>query len=143
MPLKNAARTATIIFTKNQPIEVFNAPVILGTSNLSSLNGMAYFKAPSNMTINKVELQLFAKGSATSGVLELDVLKSSSLSTEATTIMSVKPFLDMTTAVDYQTTYGTVNPALAAISEGNYIRLDLTSIPAELTSLHIIIYGTN
>lgn len=143
MPLKTSTRTATIILTKNEPIEVFNAPVILGTSGLTSLIGMTYFKAPSSMTITKVELQLFTKGSATSGILELDVLKSSSLSIAATTIMSAKPSLNMTTAVDYQTALGTVNPALAAVSEGDYIRLDLTSIPANLTSLHIRVYGTN
>lgn len=143
MPLKTAARTATVIFTKNEPIEVFNAPVILGTSGLTSLSGMTYFKAPSNMTITKVEVQIFTKGLATSGVLELDVLKSSNLSITAATIMSVKPSLDMTAAVDYQTASGTINPALAALSEGDYIRLDLTSIPANLTSLHIRVYGTN
>lgn len=143
MPLKTAARTATIIFTKNEPIEVFNAPVILGTSGITSLSGMTYFRVPSNMTINRVELQLFTKGSATSGILEMDVLKSSSLSVAATTIMSARPSLNMATAVDYQTATGTINPSLASVSEGDYIRLDLTSIPASLTSLHIRVYGTN
>ena len=126
-------------------IEVFNSPIILGSSNLTSLTGLTYIKIPQTFSITTVEMQLYTKGSATSGSLELDVLTAPNLQgspSDYVSIMSSKPFLNMALATDYQIATGVVDSMIHSyVFEGEYLRIDLTAIPAGLQSLHVRIYG--
>jgi hypothetical protein len=130
--------------TVKKYIEVLNAPIVFGTSGVTSLIGATYFYAPANFTVTKVEVQLFTKGTATTGTLALDVLKASNLQgspVDYASIMTTAPSIDMSTALDYQIATGVINPAQAAISEGQFIRLDVTSVPAGLQAIHVRVYG--
>jgi hypothetical protein len=130
--------------TVKKYIEVINCPIILGSSGLSSLLGATYVKAPQDFVITKVEIQLFTKNGASSGNLELDVLKAANLQgspVDYASIMTSKPLLNMATALDYDSSVGVINSSLSSISEGQYIRVDLTQIPASLASLHVRVYG--
>lgn len=130
--------------TVKKYIEIINCPIILGSSGLSSLLGATYVKSPQDFEITKVEIQLFTKGSASTGNLELDVLKAANLEgspVDYVSIMTTKPILDMATASDYDDSVGVIDSSLSTVLEGQYIRVDLTQIPANLTSLHVRVYG--
>jgi len=122
-------------------IEVFNT-TILNSTGATSLTGVAYFKAPSAFTINKVVLQIFEKGSISSGSLTLDLKKNTTPNDVGmTSIFSVLPTINFATASDYATSSGTLNGAVATLADGNWIRLDLTSIPAGLGKIFVQVYG--
>jgi len=130
--------------TVKKYIEVLNAPVVFGTSNITSLLGATYLYAPANFTITKVEVQLFTKGTATTGTLEIDVLKATNLQgspVDYVSIMTTKPSMNMATATDYQISTGVIDPAQSSITEGQFVRLDITSRPANLQSIHVRVYG--
>lgn len=125
-------------------IDIINCPIILGSSGLSSLLGATYFRCPQFFTITAVEIQLFTKNGASSGNLELDVLKAPNLQgspVDYASIMTTKPIINMATAADYDAAIGVINSSLAEINGGQFIRVDLTQIPAGLQSLHVRVYG--
>ena len=74
----------------------------------------------------------------------MDVLKAANLEgspVDYVSIMTTKPILDMATASDYDDSVGVIDSSLSTVLEGQYIRVDLTQIPANLTSLHVRVYG--
>lgn len=130
--------------TVKKYVEIFNAPIVFGTSGISQLLGATYHYAPANFTVTKVEVQLFTKGTATTGNLEIDVLKASTLGgspVDYVSIMTTKPVIDLATAVDYQVSTGAINASLSSINTGDFLRLDITSVPANLQSIHVRVYG--
>jgi hypothetical protein len=127
-------------------VEILNCPIILGNSNLSSLLGLTYFRVPTSLpiTVTGVEIQIFTKGSSTTGNLELDVLRSNNLEGAGAgyaSIMTTKPIIDIATALDYDASIGTIDPSLSSLNAGIFLRVDLTQIPANLTALHVRVYG--
>jgi len=116
----------------NKKIEIFKY-LILNGSSFSTATGLDYYRAEDTITVTKVAIQIFEKNGVVSGTLELDVKKSVTdlNSGSFTTIMTTKPSLDFSTAVDYQeSTNQVINVASSTISPGQYFRLDITSTPS-------------
>lgn len=110
------------------PMEIFNATVTIGTS-ASTITGLLHFRAPTALTISSIVIQIFEKNGVSSGVLEVDIKKNTSPDNVGmTSIFSVKPSFDFALVANYATSSGTV--LTSALSSGNYLRLDITSIPS-------------
>lgn len=124
------------------PVEVFNFDVVNATA-APTLTGMVHHKAFIGFTVSTVEIQIFEKGSISTGILEVDVKKNSTLDDVGmTSILSVKPSINFAVVSDYAIATGTLNPALQEISAGEYLRLDITSLPSiPLGKFRVIVYG--
>jgi hypothetical protein len=105
------------------------------------LTGLAYFRAPSNLNISVVVLQVFEKNGVVSGNLEMD-LKRNTTPADAgmTSMFSVRPTLNFGVIADYATSSGTLSTT--SIPSGNFVRLDLTSIPSGfIGKVQIMVYA--
>jgi len=103
--------------------------IFLNASSASTLTGIMFERVPSNFTITDAKLWIFEKGSLT-GNLELDVRKSNSADfTSDSSIFSTKPKIDFGVAADYAESSNAVISA-GAFTAGQYIRIDMTSLPA-------------
>jgi hypothetical protein len=120
--------------------EIFNTIVTKGSSD-TSVTGVLHFKAPKNLTISYVQIQIFEKGSTSSGSLTIDVKKNTSPdSVGMASVFSVLPTFDFSTISDYATSSGTLS--VTSVSEGDYLRLDMTAVPATFTgSFQVIMYA--
>lgn len=107
---------------------IFNTTVTIGTS-ASSASGLLHFKAHQNMTLISLSAQIFEKNGISSGTLEVDVKKNSTPDDIGmTSVCSVKPSFNFASISDYETSNATLSTT--SISTGEYLRLDLTNIPA-------------
>ena len=124
-------------------IEIFNSDVIL-SSNYNNLDGVAYYKAGFNFNINFAEIQIFDKDGISSGIVEIDVLKNDSPDDSGmVTIFSTRPSLDFSTANDYDvSTNQVINAPQAIVSGGDFLRLDITSLPSELRAFRVVLRGS-
>jgi hypothetical protein len=122
------------------PLEVFNVTVEKTSDDTSAL-GIAFFKAPKNLTISYFKAQLFEKGSVVSGTLSIDVKKNTNpQSSGMSSIFSVLPSFDFSSVSDYAQSSGTLSTT--SVIEGEFLRLDLPSIPANFVgSIQIVMYA--
>ena len=126
-------------------IEVFNSTVLLGNF-YSTLTGIAYYQAPSNITLNACIISIFDKGTISTGNLEIDVKKNSSFDPDGmTSVFSTRPKVDMATISDYGKSSDTGQTATvfqsATVSGNDILRLDITSIPAGLGRFNVFLIG--
>lgn len=122
-------------------VEVFNSTVF-NVSGQTSITALAYFKAPRNMTVTKVVLQIFEKGSITTGNLEIDLKKNTTPDNVGmASIFTTKPLVNFATAVNFQTNSGALNSPVASLNDGEWLRIDVTQIPAALTRFYIQVFG--
>jgi hypothetical protein len=121
-------------------VEIFNHVINLG-SNASTLTGLNYFMAPQNLAITKVRLLVYQKNGVSSGNLEIDIKTNTTPDdTGMTSILSAKPLIDFSTALDFDIATGTISTA--SIPNNNFLRLDVTSIPAGwLGKFQVICYA--
>lgn len=121
-------------------LEIFNATVTVGTS-ASTITGLLHFRSPAAGAISSVVVQLFEKGGVSSGTLEIDIKKNTSPDDVGmASIFSVKPSFNFATAVNYETSTGTINTS--SFSSGDYLRLDLTSIPSGFRGhIQVMVYA--
>jgi hypothetical protein len=121
-------------------IEVFNS-MILNSSGATAMTGILYFKAPQAMTITSVVLQIYEKNGIATGSLTVDVKKNSTPNnTGMTSIFTVLPTTNFATNADYATNSGTLNGTVT-LASGDWLRLDVTSIPSTLSKFQILVYG--
>jgi hypothetical protein len=133
----------TAIASGSAPIEVFNIDVANASSALS-LTGLLYHEALSGFTISKVKIQIFETGIITSGSLTVDVKKSTTDLDDPsfTSILTTLPTIDFTTATDYDFDEGVLDISGQSISEGDILRLDITSLPTiPLGKFRVLVYG--
>lgn len=125
------------------PIEVWNN-TIFNASSASTLTGLDYYRALTNFTISRVELEIFQKGIVTSGVLSANILKGNTMDASSmTTVLTTQPSIDFSTASDYDIVTGTLNVSNQTVAAGQFLRLDITSLPAiPLGSFRVLVYGT-
>ena len=108
----------------------------------SSLTGVAYYEVIQDCIIIEASMQLFAKGGATSGNLEIDIKKGTSTNPAGfTSIFTTKPILNMASASDYQKKLGTINGAAQALSIGNILKVDITGLPTNLKGFRVTVIG--
>lgn len=124
------------------PVEVFNLD-IANASSSASLTGVVNYKAITNFTVNLVEVQIFEKGGITSGFLTIDVKKNTSLDDLGmTSILTTLPSINFSLFPDYSSSAGILNPALQTVVAGEFLRLDITSLPiTPLGRFRVVVYG--
>jgi hypothetical protein len=121
-------------------IPVFNALVVMNTSD-PDLTGKAYFTAPCDFTISSCYIQIFTKGTMT-GSLEIDIAKAATLGAAYTSIFTTKPKITMASAADYDKSTNQVFAAGQAVTAGEILRVDLTSIPGTVVATKFLIVCT-
>lgn len=124
-------------------VEICNLEV-LNASSAPSMTGLFYWKAPVAVSITKVELQIFEKGSISTGSVTIDVKKNTTPDdTGMTSIMTVLPTLDFSSCADYDANSGTLDASEQDIAEGEFLRFDVTALPAlPLGKFRIICYAS-
>jgi hypothetical protein len=125
------------------PVVVFNNDVLNASSALS-LTGLAYFRAYSAFTVTTVKLEIFEKGIVTSGVLSYDIKKGTSLDPLTFgSILTAEPLINFATASDYDEASGTLDSAEQSVEINEYLRLDITSLPAiPVGKFRVLVYGS-
>lgn len=123
-------------------IEVLNCD-FYNVSSAATMTGLFYHKALFPFTVTKVEVQIFEKGSISTGSIEIDVKKNTTPDdTGMTSILSVKPIIDFSSASDYDADSGTLNATYQDILEDEFLRVDVTALPTSpLGKFRIVIYG--
>lgn len=108
--------------------------VIINAAIFDTLTGVAVYRAPESYTLIDAKVYIFEKNSLT-GTLEIDIQKSSSPDfTSSLSVFSTQPSIDYSTASDYEESSNAVfNVANNETSEGDYLRLDITSMPSSGT----------
>lgn len=125
------------------PIVVFNNDVLNGSS-ANSLTGLAYFRSYVNFTVTTVKIEIFEKGIVTSGTLEVDIKKGTSLDPITfNTILITPPSIDFAVDPDYTESDGVLDIGEQSILANEYLRLDITSLPTiPLSKFRILVYGS-
>jgi hypothetical protein len=123
-------------------VEIYNNEILLGSS-FSTLTGLGYFKATSDFTLSSCEIQIFETGSISTGTLEIDIKKNTSPdNTGMASVFSIRPSIDFSGASDFDVSSNQVfNPASDDIEIGDFLRLDVTSLPVGLAKFRLILYG--
>ncbi len=105
--------------------------IVTNASSASTLTGLAYWPAPSDFTLLEVKVGIFEKGSLT-GTLEIDVQKSADRDPlNFTSVMSNKPTIPFASASDFDdSTDGVIDVTKQDITQGDWLRLDVTSLPS-------------
>lgn len=115
-------------------VEIFNTTI----SNADVMNGLAFFRAPRDLTFDAVVVTLFTKDGVSSGNLIVDI-KKGALGALAS-IFSALPTFDFSSAADYSEVSGTLDDT--ACTEGEFFTLDLTSKPSGWNgNFHVSFYG--
>jgi hypothetical protein len=139
--LTPAADTITIAASAGTgTTEIFNTTVVIGAA-AATITGVLHFKAPSNLTISSIVVQLYEKGSTSSGTLSVDIKKNTTPNNVGmTSIFSVQPSFNFAVVSDYATSSGTISTS--SVTSGDYLRLDITSIPSGfLGKIQVIAYA--
>jgi hypothetical protein len=124
------------------PIEVFNFPIINATS-ASSMTGLTYYRALSTFTLSTVQIEIFEKGTITSGTLSVDVKKGTTFDPASfSSTLTDPPVINFATDPDYTTATGVMDPLNQTVLQGEILRLDITSLPTgTLGRFRVLVYG--
>lgn len=124
------------------PVEIFNFD-ILNASSAGSLTGLIHHEAIGAVTITKVAVRIFEKGIVTSGTLEIDIKKGTSLDDlSMSSIMTTKPIINFATASNFDENIGVIDPLEQSVAPGEFLRLDITSLPTiPLGKFRVLVYG--
>lgn len=122
------------------PISIFNED-ILNASTVMTLSGVLYYKAINDLQITKAQIQIFGKDGISSGTLDFDLKKSSTLGGTFTSIFTTKPTINYATALAYDSNDGVLNSGQSVLQD-EIIRLDITNVPAGVvTKFRVMVYG--
>lgn len=126
------------------PVVVFHFDVV-NASSASTLTGLCHYEAIAAFTLTTVKVQIFETGSIVSGILEIDVKKSTTDLDDAnfSSVLTTLPSIDFSTAVDYDSDLGVLDGVAQSVGAGDYLRLDVTSLPSlPLGKFRVLVYGT-
>lgn len=122
------------------PVILFNEDIYNVSSTLTT-TGVLYYKATANFNLTKAQIQIYTKDGISSGLLEVDLKKATTLGGTYTSIFTTKPSVNYATASTYAIGEGTFN-AGQAVNQDNIIRLDITNIPSGyITKFRLMVYG--
>lgn len=133
-------QNTSAIVTGSPKFEIFNATIAI-PFGATTMTGVLHFKAPQAMTVILSQVQLFEKNGVVSGTLEVDVKKNTTPdNTGMASIYSSRPSFNFATASDYDVSTGTIGTA--SVSAGNFLRLDITSIPSGFVgNIQVVLYS--
>jgi hypothetical protein len=102
-----------------------------------------FYKAKQNIRVTKLEIQIYEKGSISSGSLTVDVKKSSSLNPIGfSSIMTTPATINFATAINYDLNAGVINSTLNDVAVNEYLRLDVTALPSTpLSKFRVLVIG--
>jgi len=116
---------------------------IYTAATFATATGFLFHRVESNITLTDCKITLFDFTGITSGTIEVDVQKASSADfTSSVSVFTTKPSLDLSTALNYDESTNTVFSGTNKIlSEGDYIRIDITSLPTGLSKFNLFLIG--
>lgn len=105
--------------------------IIQNAASASTFTGLDFFRVQSSFDLTDAKVYIFLKGSLT-GTLEVDIQKSSTADfTSSVSVFSTKPSIDFSTASSYDESNNAVlDETNKSVSEGDYLRLDVSSLPS-------------
>ncbi|MCK5375381.1 MAG: hypothetical protein KAJ40_08850 [Alphaproteobacteria bacterium] len=111
-------------------IIIFDEVVINASSLGSTITGLDVYRAASAYDLTDAKVYIFTKDGL-GGTLEIDIQKSSSADfTSSVSVFTTKPSIVYSGASDYDESANTVFDATnKSILAGDYLRLDVTSLP--------------
>ena len=121
-------------------LEIYNTTIAI-PFGVATMTGILHCKVPYNSNIVITQVQLFEKNGVVSGTLEVDVKKNSTPNnTGMASIFSAKPSFNFATASDYDVSTGVVGTS--TITTGEYLRLDITSVPSGFVgNIQVAVYA--
>ena len=116
---------------------------IAAAGDYSSMTGALFHRVQAGIDITDCKIVLYDKGAVSSGTLELDVQKSSSLDfASSVSVFTTKPSLDLSVAASYsESSNAVLDNTNKSLSEGDYIRIDVTALPSGLGKLFVYLIG--
>lgn len=131
------SRLSSVEATANK--KVFWNGTVRGASDYTTATSAAILRIESGIDVTDVKIGIFADTTAiTSGTLEIDIVKATGVGagpdfTTSVSIFTTKPSMDFSTASDYdESSNAVISLTNGALSEGDYIRLDVTAKPQSL-----------
>lgn len=127
--------------TAGSLIQIFDETVYSASAS-SSLTGLLYYRAKQAIKIVRVQVQIFEKGSISSGTVSIDCKKASTLGASFSTILTTQASVNFALDPDYTSDDAVINSSLNSLAIDEFIRIDVTSLPTTpLTKMRIIVYG--
>jgi len=123
-------------------IEIFNG-VIYGIGGYSTITGSIFHRAKSDITLTDAKVIVFDISGLSSGTISLDVQKATSADfTSSVSVFTTEPSLDLSTAASYdESTNAAFDATNKVVSAGDWLRIDITSIPAGLGKAGFYLIG--
>ncbi len=126
--------------TAGSLIQIFDVTVL--GADAATLTGLELYRAKQAIKIVRVQVQIFEKGSISSGTLSIDCKKSSTLGGSFSTILTTQGSINFATDPDYTSDDAVINSSLNSLAIDEFIRIDVTSLPATpLGRFRFIAYG--
>lgn len=116
---------------------------IYSATTAATLTGVFFYKAKQATRVTKVQVQIFEKGAISSGILSIDAKKSTSLDPVGfASILTTQPTINFASDPDYYSEDGVISSVLNDMAVGDFLRIDVTSLPATpLSKFRIIVTG--
>lgn len=135
--------------TRVSDVEASVSKIVLWDGNIyrigsyATSSGILFHRVESGLTLTDCKVWIYDKGGLSSGTIEVDVQKSTSADfTSSVSVFTTRPSLDMSTASSYDESNNAVfNTSNNTASEGDYLRIDVTSIPSGLGVVGLFLVG--
>lgn len=120
--------------------QLFNVEIPINAV-ASSIMGLLHCRVPFARLVSTLVVTLYNKGSVSSGTLTVDIKKNTTPDDIGmTSIFSSPPSFDFATDPDYSEKTGTLETS--ALSAGDWLRIDVTSIPTGwVGTFHVSMYS--
>lgn len=110
--------------------------IVLNAATLDTggtITGLDVFRGSASFDLIDAKVFIFEKAGITTGTLEVDFQKSSSPDfTSSVSVFTTKPSIDYSTASDYdESTNAVFDATNKSITEGDYLRFDVSSLPSD------------
>lgn len=122
------------------PVEIYNSE-FRNISTALILTGVFYKKVSANAQITQAQIQIDSKDGITTGTLEYDIKKSSTINGTYVSIFTTKPAINYASDAAGTSRDGVLNAGQSVI-QGDFLRIDFTNVPAGVISkVHVMING--
>lgn len=133
-------RLLTVEASTNK-IVIFDG-VITNATTYATATGLLFHRIQSAIDITDVKVGVFDFTGISSGTLSVDIQKASSLDFSASvSILTTQPSLNLATASNYDESTNAVLNVNKSCSEGDWLRIDISSLPTGLGKLALYIIG--
>lgn len=120
-------------------VTFFNFMIDVGSYGKTKLE---YYRVPRNCIVSSFIIAIESKSPATSGILSVDLKKSSTLSDASfNSVLTTAPTINVATDPNGYSEAGIINTSVQSLNEGDWLRLDLLSLPTGLQRFHVFAIG--